>query len=253
MASIENPFNLEDKMILVTGASSGIGQATAIAAAKIGATVMCVARDSERLSQTITAMSGESNRHRTLSVELTDIQSVEEMVSNLPTLDGMVLCAGKGLTLPVQFCDREHFDEIFNLNFFSTVELIRLLYKKKKISKGGSIVVLASMGGTHIFSGGNSIYGASKAALDSFVKFCAKEFAARKIRVNSICPAMVDTPLIHRGTVSDEQLVEDAKRYPLKRYGQPEDIANAAIFLLSDASSWITGTSLIVDGGLSIS
>lgn len=113
-------------------------------------------------------------------------------------------------------------------------------------------MILASMGGTRVFSGGNSIYGASKAALDSFMKFCAKEFAARKIRVNSICPAMVDTPLIHRGTVSEEQLAEDAKRYPLKRYGQPEDIANAAIYLLSDGSSWVTGTSMIVDGGLSI-
>ncbi len=129
---------------------------------------------------------------------------------------------------------------------------MRLLYKKKKIAKNGSLVLLASMGGTHVFSGGNGIYGASKAALDSFMKFAAKEFAARRIRVNSICPAMVDTPLIHRGTVSDEQLYEDAKRYPLKRYGQPEDIANAAVFLLSEASSWITGTSMIVDGGLSI-
>ena len=90
-----------------------------------------------------------------------------------------------------------------------------MLYKKKKIAKNGSLVLLASMGGTHVFSGGNGIYGASKAALDSFMKFAAKEFAARRIRVNSICPAMVDTPLIHRGTVSDEQLYEDAKRYPL--------------------------------------
>ena len=128
-----------------------------------------------------------------------------------------------------------------------------MLYKKKKVSKGASIVLLASMGGTRIFSGGNGIYGSSKAALDSFMKFAAKEFAARKVRVNSICPAMVDTPLIHRGTVSEEQLAEDAARYPLKRYGQPTDIANAAVFLLSGASSWITGTSMIVDGGLSIS
>ncbi|MCM1452586.1 MAG: SDR family oxidoreductase, partial [Clostridium sp.] len=177
----------------------------------------------------------------------------EAMAAGLPALDGVALCAGKGLTLPVQFCDRGHFNEIFNLNFFSTAELLRLLYKKKKLAKGASAVILASMGGTRVFSGGNSIYGASKAALDSFMKFCAKEFAARKVRVNSICPAMVDTPLIHRGTVSEEQLAEDAKRYPLKRYGLPEDIANAAAYLLSDASAWVTGTSMIVDGGLSIS
>lgn len=252
METINNPFSLAGKTVMVTGASSGIGKATAIAAANMGARIICVARNADRLEQTLAELPEEFGPHDVISVELTDNSSIESMVSNLPVIDGVVLCAGKGLTLPVQFCDREHFDEIFNLNFFSTVELIRLLYKKKKISKGGSIVVIASMGGTHVFSGGNSIYGASKAALDSFMKFCAKEFAARKIRVNSICPAMVDTPLIHRGTVSEEQLAEDSKRYPLKRYGQPEDIANAAIYLLSDGSSWVTGTSMIVDGGLSI-
>jgi len=253
MAVAENPFSLEGKTILVTGASSGIGQATAIAAANMGAKIICVARDNERLGQTLAMLPEENGPHETISIELTDTDAVADMINGLPNLDGLVLCAGKGLTLPVQFCDRSHFDDIFNLNFFSTVEVIRLLYKKKKFSKGASIVVLASMGGTRIFSGGNSIYGASKAALESFMKFCAKEFAARKVRVNSICPAMVDTPLIHRGTVSDEQLAEDAKRYPLKRYGQPQDIANAAVYLLSDGASWVTGTSMIVDGGLSIS
>lgn len=253
MALINNPFSLEGKTILVTGASSGIGQATAIMAAAIGATVICVARDIKRLNSTLSALPEENGIHQAVSVELTDPSAVADMVDSMPLLDGMVLCAGKALTLPVQFCNREHFDDIFNLNFFSTAEIIRLSYKKKKLSKGASIVMLSSLGGTGIFSGSNSIYGASKAALDSFMKFCAKEFAARKIRVNSICPAMVDTPLIHRGTVSEEQLAEDAKRYPLKRYGQPEDIANAAVFLLSDGASWITGTSMIVDGGLSIS
>lgn len=252
MGITKNPFSLEGKTILVTGASSGIGKSTAITSAEMGAKVICVARDAERLGLTLAALPEENGPHEVTSVELTDSKSVDSMIAELPVIDGLVLCAGKGLTLPVQFCDREHFDEIFNLNFFSTAELVRLLYKKKKLSRGASIVILASMGGTHVFSGGNSIYGASKAALDSFMKFCAKEFAVRKIRVNSICPAMVDTPLIHRGTVSEEQLAEDAKRYPLKRYGQPEDIANAAVYLLSDASSWVTGTSMIVDGGLSI-
>lgn len=253
MAILQNPFTLEGKTIMVTGASSGIGQACAITASRLGGRIICVARDTTRLGQTLSALPEENGPHEVVSIDLTDGTGVEMLVGNLPMLNGLVLCAGKGLTLPVQFCDREHFDEIFNLNFFSTVEVIRLLYKKKKLAKGASVVILASMGGTHVFSGGNSIYGASKAALDSFMKFCAKEFAARKVRVNSICPAMVDTPLIHRGTVSEEQLAEDAKRYPLKRYGSPEDIANAAVYLLSDASSWVTGTSMIVDGGLSIS
>ncbi|MBD5355809.1 MAG: SDR family oxidoreductase [Bacteroides sp.] len=248
-----NPFNLGGKTVLVTGASSGIGRSTAITCAHLGARVICVARDKDRLEHTLSELPEENGPHGAVSVELTDYDGLQALVEELPSIDGAVLCAGRGLTLPVQFCDRQHFDEIFNINFFATAELVRLLYKKKKINKEGSVVILASMGGTHVFSGGNSIYGASKAALDSFMKFCAKEFAARRIRVNSICPAMVDTPLIHRGTVSEEQLAEDAKRYPLKRYGLPQDIANAAVYLLSDASSWVTGTSMIVDGGLSIS
>lgn len=251
MEEFITPFELHGKTVLVTGASSGIGQATALLCSNLGARVILVARNEERLASTVAKMSGEG--HRTISADLTVPDSISEIVETVPSLDGVVFCAGKGLTLPVQFCDREHFDEIFNVNFFSTVELLRLLYKKKKIAKGASVVMVASMGGTRIFSGGNSIYGASKAALDSFMKFAAKEFAARKVRVNSICPAMVDTPLIHRGTVSEDQLAEDAKRYPLKRYGMPSDIANAAVYLLSDASSWVTGTSMIVDGGLSIS
>lgn len=251
MDPVVNPLNLQGKTLLVTGASSGIGKATAMLASKLGANLVLVARNVERLNETLSELAGDG--HSAISAELTDEEQLKKIVESVPNLNGAVFCAGKGLTLPVQFCDREHFDEIFNVNFFSTVELMRLLYKKKKITKDASIVLLASMGGTRIFSGGNGIYGASKAALDSFMKFAAKEFAARKVRVNSICPAMVDTPLIHRGTVSEEQLAEDAKRYPLKRYGKPEDIANAAVFLLSDASSWITGTSMIVDGGLSIS
>lgn len=251
MDTFESPFCLDGKTVLVTGASSGIGRATAILASRLGAKVLLVARNKHRLDDTLLELAG--GPHSAYSVELTDQEQLLQLIGSLPPLDGTVFCAGKGLTLPVQFCDREHFDEVFNVNFFSTVELMRLLYKKKKISKGASMVLIASMGGTRIFSGGNGIYGASKAALDSFMKFAAKEFAARKVRVNSICPAMVDTPLIHRGTVSEEQLAEDAARYPLKRYGRPEDIANAAAFMLSDASAWITGTSMIVDGGLSIS
>lgn len=247
---MNNPFALNGKTILITGASSGIGRETAIECSKLGANVILVGRNEDRLKNTFDSLAaGDHDFH---SIDLTDSGRLNSLVDILVKLDGIVLCAGKGLTLPVQFCDRDHFNEIFEINFFSTVELLRLIYKKKKIERNGSIVLLASMGGTHVFSGGNSIYGASKAALNSFMKFAAKEFAARKIRVNSICPAMIDTPLIHRGTVSDEQLEEDAKRYPLKRYGQPRDIAYAAIYLLSDASSWVTGNSMIVDGGLSL-
>ena len=118
--------------------------------------------------------------------------------------------------------------------------------------KDSSVVVLASLGGTQIFSGSNGIYGSSKAALQSAMMFCAREFSGRKVRVNCICPGMVDTPLIHRGTISEEQLKANEKQYPLGRYGRPEDVAYAAVYLLGDVSAWMTGQSIVLDGGISL-
>lgn len=251
--TIFNPYNLEGKTILVTGASSGIGKSIAINASKLGATVIITARDANRLQETFDALeSTEEREHKQIIADLTDKDQLNNLLAEVPTINGLVLCAGKGLTLPIQFATKDKFEDIFNINFFAPVELLRMLYKKKKLQKESSIVLLSSLGGTQIFSGGNGIYGASKSALNSIMKFAAKEFATRKVRVNSICPAMVDTPLIHRGTISDEQLIEDQKRYPLGRYGKPEDIAYAAIYLLSDASSWVTGQSMVLDGGVSI-
>lgn len=248
-----NPYSLEGKTILVTGASSGIGKATAVEASKLGATVVITARDITRLQETFDQLEGHGEReHKQIIADITDESQLSALLAEVPTLQGLVLCAGKGLTLPIQFATREKFDDIFNVNFFAPVELLRMLFKKKKLEKESSVVMLASLGGTQIFSGGNGIYGASKSALNTVMKFAAKEFASRKVRVNSICPGMVDTPLIHRGTISDEQLLEDQKRYPLGRYGKPEDIAYAAIYLLSDASSWITGQDFVLDGGVSI-
>lgn len=247
---MHNPFSLEGKTILVTGASSGIGRQTAIECSQMGASVVLSARNEERLQETLSQMAGEG--HQILAADLLEQEQIETLVANIPAIDGIVLCSGKGLTLPMQFASRDKFDDIFNTNFFAPFELLRLLYKKKKIQKEGSVVVLASLGGTQIFSGSNGVYGASKAALNSAMMFCAKEFAGRKIRVNCICPGMVDTPLIHRGTISDEQLKENEKLYPLGRYGKPEDIAYAAIYLLSDAASWVTGQQFVLDGGISI-
>ena len=244
-----NPFSLQGKTILVTGASSGIGQATAIACAQMGADVVITGRDAGRLQATNNLM-GEAKTQ--IVADLIIQEDVEKLVAALPPLDGAVLCAGNSTTLPLQFGTREKFDDMFDVNFFAPVELLRLMYKKKVLQKGASVVLIASIGGTHSFMPGNGVYGASKAALNSVMKYAAREYASRKVRVNSICPGMVDTPLIHRGTITEEQLAEDAKRYPLGRYGQPEDIANGAIYLLSDASSWLTGHDLVIDGGFSI-
>lgn len=243
-----NPFSLEGKTILVTGASSGIGQASAIEASKLGARVIVCGRNKERLEQTLNMLEGDNSS--CFEGDLLEQDVVERLVKEVPVLDGVVLSAGKGLTLPFPFCTREKFDDIFNINFFSPVELLRLLTKKKKLNQNSSVVIIVSIGGTHVHSVGNSIYGASKSALQSIVNFAAMELAPKKIRVNGICPGMVNTPLIRRGTLTEEQLQADMDKYPLKRYGEPQDIAFGAIYLLSDASSWVTGTSLIIDGGV---
>ncbi len=245
-----NPFSLKGKTVLVTGASSGIGQATAIECSKLGARLIICARNPERLQETFTQLEGEG--HSQIIAELTSKDDIMNLAEQTSEINGLVLCAGKGLTLPFTFCSREKYDDIFNINFFSTIETLRLLVKKKKLSKGASVVIVASIGGISVFSIGYAIYGASKAALISTMKFCAKELAPKNIRVNSVNPGMTNTKLIHRGTVSEDQLKIDMERYPLKRYGEPEDIANGIIYLLSDASSWVTGHSLVIDGGISI-
>ena len=243
-----NPFSLEGKRILVTGASSGIGQSIAVECSKMGAQIIVCGRNEERLNETFKALEGED--HVKIIADLTRTEDLEHLIKDIDVIDGLVLCAGRSRSLPVLFSTREKFDEIYDVNFFSPVETLRLLVKKKKVSSNASVVIMVSIGGTGRFTPGNAIYGSSKAALKSMVQYFAVELAPKKIRVNGICPGMVETPLIHHGTLTQEQLDEDRAKYPLKRYGQPIDIANGAIYLLSDASSWLTAQSIVIDGGL---
>ena len=245
-----NPFSLEGKTILVTGASSGIGRASAIECSKLGAKVILTARNEERLQETLSQLEGEG--HQMILAELTNQEELDNLVRRVGELNGAVLCAGKGMTFPFPFSTRDKYDEVFDVNFFAPVELLRLLVKKKKLQKESSVVLVSSIGGVRSFQIGNGIYGASKAALNSTMKFCAKELAAKKIRVNSVNPGMVNTKLIQGGAISEEQHKLDMEKYPLKRYGEPEDIAYGIIYLLSDASSWVTGHSLVIDGGITI-
>ena len=247
-----NPFSLEGKSILVTGASSGIGQATAIECSRMGARIIAVGRNAERLNGTLEALDG--NGHVTIIADLTSQADIETVADSAQLLDGLVLCAGKGSISPYPFCTRDKMDDVFGINFFSPVELLRQLVRKKKFVKGASVVYVASIGGCPggKFTAGNGIYGASKAALWSMMKFAGKELATKKIRVNGVNPGMVETPLIHHGIITEEQHRQDMENYPLKRYGKPQDIAHGIIYLLSDASSWVTGHSLVIDGGCSI-
>ena len=196
-----NPFTLEGKTILVTGASSGIGQETAIQCSKMGAKLIITARNEERLNETLSQLEGEG--HQMNLAELTNQEDVERLVAEVPSLQGLVLCAGKGMTSPFPFSTRDKYNEIFNVNFFAPVELLRLLVKKKKLEKESSVVFVSSIGGVKSFQLGNGVYGSSKAAINSTMAFCAKELAAKKVRVNSVNPGMVNTKLIQSGTISE--------------------------------------------------
>lgn len=246
-----NPFSLENKVILVVGASSGMGRKIALDCSKMGAKVIVSSRNESKLNELVSEM--ETGDHQVIAADITKQDDVEKLVSTVPNIDGLVISSGIAFTSPIPFCTRDKLNKVFDLNFFAYIELVRLLYKKKKINKGGSIVLFGSVSGGFSIGVGNMVYGAAKTALNSFMKFAALEFATRKIRVNSINPGMVHTPMTADTVFSEEEQQKDMdENYPLQRYGEVEDISPAAIYLLSDASSWMTGQALVIDGGLSI-
>lgn len=241
-----NPFSLAGKTILVTGASSGIGRATAILCSQMGARVVISGRDEVRLQETLNSLSGEGNLH--IAADLTDDESRTQLVESIPSLDGIVHCAGIGNRKPCKAINAEDIATVMNANFNAAVLLQAGLLAKKKVNKSASLVFVSSRA-AEIPSIANSLYSASKGALKSYAKCLSLELAPRAIRVNCICPAMVWTPLVLSEGVSEEELQAEQAKYPLKRYGRPEDIANLAVFLLSDASSWMTGSCIDITGG----
>lgn len=241
-----NPFTLEGKTILVTGASSGIGRGIAIACSKMGATVIINGRNEQRLAETMTEMQGEENL--SLAADLSDSNSLTGMVSRLPKLDGIVHCAGIGQRVLCKQLQEADLDTMMDVNFKAPVMLQTEILKQKKINKGASIVFIASIASDSP-SIGNVVYSASKGAIISYANCLALELAPRLIRVNCILPAMIWTDLILKGGITEEELKEDEKKYPLKRYGKPEDIANLSIYLLSNAAAWMTGSSIKITGG----
>jgi len=244
---IYNPYSLEGKTVLITGASSGIGRASAIECSKLGAQVVLTGRKDNELNKTLSLMDG--SNHIILRADLTKDEDVAGLVSQLPELDGLVCNAGITKRIPIKFIKRDDLYSVFDTNVFSGILLTKSIIKAKKIRNGGSIVFISSKA-AHQSTPGNSVYATSKAAIECFSRGCALELAPR-IRANAILPGMVETPLIHSGILSDENLAKDKERYLLKRYGTPEEIAWAIIYLLSDASAWITGTSFVIDGGCS--
>lgn len=241
-----NPFSLIGKQILVTGASSGIGKAIAIACAKMGATMIVTGRNVERLNETFSLMPKGS--HKAISADLTKAKDIDALVTELPKLDGLVQCAGVGSRVLCKSITKEDIQHVFLPNVEAPILLQTAILEKKIINKSASIVFIASRA-ADAPSIGNATYSASKGAIISYAKCLALELAPRMIRVNCICPAMIWTDLIFEGGLDKEQLEEAQIKYPLKRYGQPEDVANLALYLLSDASSWMTGSSIDLTGG----
>ena len=243
---MDNPFSLEGKTLLVTGASSGIGKATALLCARMGAVVILSGRNAGRLQDTYGRLPG--HHPDPIPADLTDAWDREALVAALPSLDGVVHCAGTGHRKLCKQLTAEDLSAVMETNFNATVLLQSLLLSEKKINRGASIIFLSSRT-ADVPSIANAAYSASKGAIKSYARCLSLELAPRQIRVNCICPAMVWTPLVQSEGATEEQLKQQEALYPLKRYGQPEDLANLAVFLLSDAASWMTGSCIDITGG----
>jgi len=245
-----NPFSLAGKTLLVTGASSGIGRAIAVECAKIGANLIITGRNSKRLNETYSVLRGDN--HIQLTADLSKEEDIDTLVEALPKLDGCVCNAGINRPLLVQFAEKKDIIETFEINVFSSFLLIQKLLQNKKINKKASIVFTSSVSGVYVSSVGGALYSASKGAVQGYLKGLALDLAGRGIRVNSVNPGEIDTQLFSDDTIAAEQLEENKKRYPLKRFGKPEEVAYAVVYLLSDASEWVTGTNLLIDGGYTL-
>lgn len=246
---MDSPFQLHRKTILVTGASSGIGKAIAILLANQGANIVLTARNEKRLNQTFNELS--TGEHLVYSADLSIEEEIKALVQNLPELDGLVLNAGLVKTLPVRFIKKENLEEMFSLIVYGAALLIQQLIKSKKLKNGSSICFISSVASKK-FTLGNSMYSAAKGAINSFAQSVALELAPKQIRVNAVLPGYITTNILDDSSISEEQLNLHLKNYPLGRFGQPEDVAGLVLFLMSDLSTWMTGSLITIDGGYTL-
>lgn len=243
-----NPFSLEGKTILVTGASSGIGAATAVECSKMGASIIAMGRNEQRLEETFNNLDVSFSQTHLLKVcDLADESQTKAFVESIPTIDGLVNNVGVNRVKQLSFIKAEDMEFVFNNNLFSTIRLTSLLLKKKKINKQGSIVFTSSVSAFYN-APGRALYASSKAALTSFMRSVAVEYASRGIRSNAIHPGMVETKMA-KEILTEEVMKKDMASYPLRRYGKPKEVAWSIVYLLSDATLWMTGTSITIDGG----
>ena len=249
----DNPFSLAGKTVLITGAAGGIGSATARACLGMGACVVLtdIREDALRAVSASLAEGLESGRVQYFTADLTRPEELDALVAFCPKLDGLVCNAGVMKLTLTQFITEEELTRVQRINLNAPILLTRSLLKKKKVGRGGSIVFTASAAGIYRVSIGNAIYATTKCGIDAFMRTVALEFGPKGIRCNSVNPGMVETALI--GSFTEEEKERERQNYPLRRFAQPEDIANGIVYLLSDASSFVTGTALKIDGGMTLS
>jgi NAD(P)-dependent dehydrogenase (short-subunit alcohol dehydrogenase family) len=243
-----NPFSLVNKTILVTGASSGIGQSIAIECSKMGAQMIVTARNQERLHETVSQIA--TSGCQEILADISTVEGVDAIVEQIPALDGLVLNAGIIYTTPVKFINEESMMSVFNTNILSSIRLVQRLIKKKKLNRNASIVFISSIS-TFQVKKGNSLYSATKGAINSFAKAVAIEVSQLGIRVNVIQPGNIKTRVMDAGAITEEQRAEYMKKYILGE-GEPIDIAYPTIYLLSNAAKWVTGSIFTIDGGGSL-
>lgn len=243
--NIYNPFSLNGKIILVTGASSGIGRATAIECSKMGAKVILTARKGKLLNETLSMMRGKN--HLAITADLSQEPEIQQLAESIPRVNGIVNAAGKTCDKPLKYYSSSAVEDTFRVNTFSSIYLVREILKKGKLWPGASLIFISSIASCIHPTIGNGIYSATKASLEAFSRQCAIELHNQKIRANTINPGIIETPMINsymENPFFDKEL--------LNFMGKPEDVARLAVYLLSDASSFVTGSSFVMDGGLSL-
>lgn len=248
MDAITDPFSLAGKRILVTGASSGIGRQTAISCAEMGAQLVVTGRNTERLTATHQALTGSG--HLMVAADLTNPDDLNDLVAQVAPINGVVHAAGISKLVPLRMLKQAHLDEMFAHNTYAPLLLTKELLAKRKVQAGGSIVFVSAVA-SHIGPLASSAYSASKGALLGAMRSLGLEVAKQGIRANCIAPGYVRTPMLD-GLASDGVDTEEYANLAPLGMGEPQDVAHAAVFYLSDASRWITRNYFIVDGGLTV-
>lgn len=247
-----SPYSIEGKTILITGGAGGIGSEVARVCSKLGARVVLTDIREDALQAALVSLDKvEAGEHLAITADLTNPDDLNRLVDQMPDLDGFVCNAGVMKLVLAQFITEEELTRIQRINLNAPILLTKALLKKKKIRKGGSIVFTASAAGVYRVSIGNAIYATTKCGIDAFMRTVALEYGPKGIRCNSVNPGMVETSLI--GGFTEEQKQKEMQNYPLRRFAKPEDIALGIVYLLSDASSFVTGTALKIDGGMTLS